>query len=848
MHAAQLRQLGYLALALAWATLLTMAALSFRQWRQYDNALDQASQARRILELNRDVLDNLRDAETGQRGFLLTGRDEYLAPYNRAQRGVPGTLSQLTRATADAEMTGLVQELREAAQKKMAELETTISIYRSSGAGASLAEVQSDRGKLAMDRARSASERIEAVEDGRRDALRNELLAQAGRIRLVVIFGALIVALLVGGGALAVRKATLEAERTQDLLRSTLYSIGDGVIATDHTGAVRIMNGVAERLTGYSEKEARGQGIEKIFGIVNEETRATVENPVRRVLREGGIAGLANHTVLIAKDGREIPIDDCGAPVAAEGGSSLGVVLVFRDVSERKRAQETARRLAAIVEGSDDAIVGKTLGGIVTNWNQGAEKLFGYTTEEMIGTPISRLVPPEHADDTKEILERIAKGESVRRHHTERVTKDGRRIAVSLSVSPIRNSAGEVVGASKIARDMTHEQQLEGLLRQAQKMEAVGRLAGGVAHDFNNMLTVILGYAASLGKGIEPDGPQAKAVAQIQRAAMQAAAVTGQLLAFSRKQVTRPQLMDLNRAIGEMQEMLQRLIGEDIDLSVIPEREPCEVTFDPGQFSQVLLNLAVNARDAMPTGGKLTIETHKVMRTAEDLGSHAVRPAGPYAQLVVTDTGMGMDAETQAHIFEPFFTTKESSKGVGLGLATVYGIVQNHGGWIDVYSEPGHGTTFRIYAPMARGAESTNQTAPEAAAGPVGRTATILLVEDQAAIRMLAEDVLTEAGHTVLSAPNGRVALKLAEDHTGEIDLLITDVVMPEISGPELAEQLDRLRPGLVVLYISGYTDHALLHRGAIEQGTAFLQKPFLPEALLEKVESLWPRDMQAHA
>jgi len=848
MHAARLRQLGYFALATAWATLLLMAVLSFQQWRRYDAAFVQETQARLVLSLNSDLIGDLRDAETGQRGFLLTGREEYLEPYNTAVRRVPETLNRLTATAGGGDLGALAKQLREPVEDELSELARTIELYRSPGQSTALAEVQSDRGLHSMERARGIARQIEAMENNRRAVLHNELPEQARNIQIVVLLGTMLVALLVGGGAWAVRKATLETEQAEDLLRSTLYSIGDGVIATDHTGAVRIMNTVAERLTGYSEGQALGKPIEAIFRIVNEETRAAVDNPVRRVMSAGIIVGLANHTVLISKTGREIPIDDCGAPVADEGGSSLGAVLVFRDVSERRKAQETARRLAAIVEGSEDAIIGKTLDGVVTTWNQGAEKLFGYTAEEMTGTPISRLVPPENADDTKEILARIAKGESVRQHQTERVRKDGLRISVSLSVSPIRNGSGEVVGASKIARDMTHERQLEGLLRQAQKMEAVGRLAGGVAHDFNNLLTVILGYAASLDKGFEPGDPRGKAVAQIQRAATQAAAVTGQLLAFSRKQVTQPRAIDLSQAVAEMQDMLQRLIGEDIDLSVIADGEPCQVTFDPGQLSQVLLNLAVNARDAMPTGGKLTIETHRIMRGAEDFGSHAIRPAGPYAQLVVSDTGLGMDAETQAHIFEPFFTTKESSKGIGLGLATVYGIVQHHGGWIDVYSEPGHGTTFRIYAPMARGVEAAAATAGETEAARTKRTSTILLVEDQAAIRMLAEDVLIEAGHEVLSAPNGRAALQMAEAHRGDIDVLITDVVMPELSGPELAEQLSRLRPDLLVLYISGYTDHALLHRGAIEQGTAFLQKPFLPAALLEKVDSLWAQNLSAHA
>ena len=284
--------------------------------------------------------------------------------------------------------------------------------------------------------------------------------------------------------------------------------------------------------------------------------------------------------------------------------------------------------------------------------------------------------------------------------------------------------------------------------------------------------------------------------------------------------------------------MLERLIGEDVDLAVALDAVPCFVKIDSGQLTQILMNLAVNARDAMPTGGKLTIETRTVMREREDLGKRGIRPAGRYALLAITDTGTGMDAETEAHLFEPFYTTKQSGKGTGLGLATVFGIVTQHGGWIDVYTEPGHGTSFRIYLPAADAnqvavAEAREESQP-------GRKGTILLVEDQAAIRLLAEDVLSEDGHRILSASNGRAALALVDQHRDDdIDLLITDVVMPEMSGPELADQLTHSRPGLTVLYISGYSDHALLHRGTIEQGTDFLQKPFLPEMLKAKVAEL---------
>ena len=287
-----------------------------------------------------------------------------------------------------------------------------------------------------------------------------------------------------------------------------------------------------------------------------------------------------------------------------------------------------------------------------------------------------------------------------------------------------------------------------------------------------------------------------------------------------------------------MKDTLQRLIGEDVALSVAVDASPHRIRIDPGQLTQVLLNLAVNARDAMPAGGKLIIETHEAKRERQDLGRHGIHAESVCSQLVVTDTGYGMDAETQAHIFEPFFTTKDTGRGTGLGLATVYGIVQDAGGWIEVQSSPNRGTTFTTYFPVPEGV-STVAAEPEAA-GPARRPATILLVEDQAAIRLLAEDVLMDAGHKVISAPNGKAALELALEHSGEIDMLITDVVMPELSGPELAAQLRPSRPNLVVLFISGFSGQALADRGPAGQEAAFLQKPFLPDALLAKVDTLW--------
>lgn len=400
------------------------------------------------------------------------------------------------------------------------------------------------------------------------------------------------------------------------------------------------------------------------------------------------------------------------------------------------------------------------------------------------------------------------------------------------------DDAGKLARLVAVSHDITSQRRLEEQFRHSQKMEAVGRLVSGIAHDFNNLLTVILGYTTVVHAKLENGDPLRRMVAEARRAGEQAALLTGQLLAFSRKQAIQRESLDINQAVRGLADMLQRLLGEDIDLSIALDDALFPVTADAGQFNQVLMNLAVNAHDAMPNGGRLSIETRAVQLVREDIGRRGVRPAGRYAMLAVTDTGSGMSAETLSHIFEPFFTTKDPSKGTGLGLATVYGIVQQNGGWIDVASELGHGASFQIYLPAASvGPPGAAPAIVQPAA--IRRTGTILLVEDQAAIRMLLEDVLSEAGHRVLAAPDGRAALELAAEYTGAVDLLITDVVMPIMSGPNLASQMTGLRPSVIVLYMSGYTDHALLQRGVMEQGAAFLQKPFLPESLLSKIDEL---------
>jgi signal transduction histidine kinase len=390
----------------------------------------------------------------------------------------------------------------------------------------------------------------------------------------------------------------------------------------------------------------------------------------------------------------------------------------------------------------------------------------------------------------------------------------------------------------RAARHRRERNRLEEQFRQAQKMEAVGRLAGGVAHDFNNLLTVITGYSDMLLASRDLKEAQRTALEEIRRSAERGGALTHQLLSFSRRQPLEARLVRVNDLLMQMERMLRRLIGEDIELVAIAAASQDAVEVDPGRIEQVIMNLVVNARDAMPNGGKLTIETGTVQLSENFSAQQLGVPPGSYVTLSVTDTGIGMDEATQSHMFEPIFTTKNPGRGTGLGLATAYGIIRQSGGAIQILSELGKGTTARIYLPLAKAALPSS--ADKAAhAGPLTGVETILLVEDEARVRKLIVDVLTARGYRVLEATRGEEALRLSRTHQGQIDLMVVDVVMPEISGPELVRQISPQRPGTHVLYISGYTDEAIVHHGIPETGAAFLQKPFLPDALARKVREV---------
>jgi PAS domain S-box-containing protein len=467
--------------------------------------------------------------------------------------------------------------------------------------------------------------------------------------------------------------------------------------------------------------------------------------------------------------------------------------------------------------------------------NEAAVRQYGYTREEFLAMTLEDIHPPE---DVPALRELIAKSETGFRNRGEwrHRTKDGTIIDVEITRNTL-TFAGRPASLA-MAHDITKRKSVETQLLQAQKMEAVGRLAGGIAHDFNNLLTVILGSSDLLLEGLGVDHQRRGDVESIQQATQRAAALTRQLLAFSRQQVLAPQVLDMNALITDVEKMLQRLIGEDIEFRTVLTPDLGAVRADPGQLEQVIMNLAVNARDAMPQGGKLTVETANVDLDAAYAQTHAPVVPGRYAMLAVSDTGTGMDTQVKAHIFEPFFTTKEKGKGTGLGLATVYGIVKQSDGYIWVYSEPGQGTTFKIYLPRVEAAAEPPAPKPMPPASLRG-SETVLLAEDEEAVRNLTRRVLLAHGYTVLVAADGQEALRLADGHTGPIHLLLTDVVMPHMSGRQLAERVVSARHATKVLYLSGYTDDAIVHHGVLEPGIAFLQKPFTPQGLARKLREV---------
>jgi len=647
--------------------------------------------------------------------------------------------------------------------------------------------------------------------------------------------------------ALDLRRARAEQARAEEArrqgeerFRALIEHGADAVALVAPDGTLLFASHSIERLLGFTPAELVGHpGFERVHPDDLPRVHAALRNIIANPGTPAGLELRWRH-----KDGSWRYIDGVAVDRLAE--PAVGAIVVnFRDVSERRTAEAALRdseeRYRTLVEGVRDIIFALSPEGTISSLNPAFETITGWRREAWVGQPFERLVHPEDLPLALELLGRVVRGElRPASQFRVRTAKSDYRVG-EFSATPQLHE-GRLVGILGIGRDVTERVQLEQQLRQAQKMEAVGRLAGGIAHDFNNILTAITGYADLLLEDLGATDPRRQDADEIHKAADRAAGLTRQLLAFSRQQVLQPTVLEVNKLVSDLEKMLRRLLGEDVALTTQLAPTTGRVKADPGQLEQVIMNLAVNARDAMPNGGKLTLETGNVDLDESYATDHYPARAGPFVMLAVSDTGTGMSEATQAHMFEPFFTTKEKGKGTGLGLATVYGIVKQSGGFIWVYSEVGHGTTFKLYLPRVQElAERASQPAQPPARAARG-TETVLVVEDEAPVRSVARQVLERHGYTVLEAPSAEAALDIATRYSGAIHLLLTDVVMPGLNGRQLATRLADLRPDARVIFMSGYTDDAVTRHGVLEPGSAYVQKPFTPDAIARKVREVLDR------
>jgi len=632
------------------------------------------------------------------------------------------------------------------------------------------------------------------------------------------------------------RQAHEDLRAREERFRALVENSADAIVLVDAQGRVLYQSRSAERIVGYSAEERRGRNA---LELVHPDDRAAVARKLGECRARAGeivVAKFRGHR----KDGEWLYLEGTAANCLDE--PAVGAIVInYRDVTQRERASEALRiseeRFRLVSRATNDAVWDLDIATGLVWWSDSAHALFGFGPAE-VGRDAAWWSERVHPDDRERVLSSsqgaLERGEASWSAEFRFRRADDSYARVVDRAYIMRDGEGRPVRVLGSMADVTERRSLEEQLVQAQKMEAVGRLAGGIAHDFNNLLTAILGYGDLMLPKLHDPTLRGK-MQEIRKAAERASALTRQLLAFSRKQVLVPEVVPVAGLIEELSKMLRRLIGEDIELLTLL-RPAAAVRADPGQLEQVLMNLAVNARDAMPRGGKLTIEVDVVQTDDAFRKEHPDVPRGPLVLIAVSDTGVGMDAEVRKHIFEPFFTTKELGRGTGLGLATVYGIVKQSGGHIEVDTAPGQGTTFRIFLPAVEPPRPAPVPSLDAV---VGGSETVLLVEDEAALRSLAQEILRDQGYKVIAAGSGAEALELVRSYKAPIDLLVTDVVMPGMDGRELADRLGPVHPETRCLFMSGYTDDAVVRRGVREEGMPFLQKPFTIDALALKVREV---------
>ena len=601
-------------------------------------------------------------------------------------------------------------------------------------------------------------------------------------------------------------------------------------------GRIMDANEAAAKFYGWPQEELRRMKLSDINTLSPVQVKAEME----KVRAQERVYFEFKHR---RADGSVRDVAVYSSKIESEGKDLLHSII--HDITERKRVEAERERLTTAIEYAGEVVFITDPDGTIQYVNPAFTAVTGYSREEAAGQNPRLLKSGKQGQDFYQDLWGTITGGRVWQGRIVNKRKDGTLYTETATISPVKDGSGRIISFVAIKRDITEHlrtederAKLQDQLQQAQKMESIGRLAGGVAHDFNNMLSIILGYGDMVHQKLHPGDPLREEVEEILKAGRRSADLTRQLLAFSRKQTLQPEVLNLNDVVRNIEKMLRRLIGEDIALELLLSRDLSHVKVDPGQIEQVIMNLAVNARDAMPIGGKLLIETTEAELDEAYAERHAGVAPGKYVMLAVTDTGCGIDKEVLTQIFDPFFTTKEKEKGTGLGLATVYGIVKQSGGNIWAYSEPGQGATFKIYLPVTgdQPVAIAGEVAQEESSGGGQR---ILVVEDEAALRGLLEAILSRSGYKVTLAANGGEALLLVEEKGLKPDLVITDVVMPGMSGSVLSERLRRKQPDLKVLFMSGYTDNAIVHHGVLDQGTPFIQKPFTLRDIAEKVRAV---------
>ncbi|MBN1992216.1 MAG: PAS domain S-box protein [Anaerolineae bacterium] len=633
------------------------------------------------------------------------------------------------------------------------------------------------------------------------------------------------------------KQAQEALRKSEERYRRLIETSPDAITLTDLQGNLLMTNQQNASMLGYANVEELLASQKDAFDFIAPLDRQRAKQNLEKTLESGSVRNV--EYTMLRKDNSTALVELSASLIKNATGAPEAFIGIVRDIAERKRAEEERRRLSAAIEQTAESVIITDTEGVIVYVNPAFERVGGHNRAEVMGQHSRILKSGQHDDAFYREMWAVISGGAVWQGRIVNKRKDGSFYTDEVTITPVRNESGEIVNYVSVQRDVSRELELEEQVRRSQRMEAVGQLTAGIAHDFNNLLTAINGFAELLQYRLPVDSPSYDMAGKILHSGQHAADLVSQLLAFSRKQLIQPKVLSLNEVVMDIvDKMLKRVIGETIELALFLEPALWPVKIDPAQMEQVIVNLAVNARDAMPGGGKLTIETANVVLDDAYVAGHLGAEPGEHVRLCVSDTGCGMSKEVQAHIFEPFFTTKEVNEGTGLGLATVFGIVKQSQGNIWAYSEEGVGSTFKIYLPRATQATDTALRLAETDDLPRGAE-TILVVEDEAMVRELAVRVLGWQGYTILQAANGREALSLAQKYNGEIHLLLTDMVMPQLGGQLLANQIKTICPDIKILFTSGYTSQAMVTHEMLFAGAEFIQKPFSPRELAHKVREV---------